>query len=916
MAERALFFADLERAFESRDPRLGALICQYVLQPDPPENAAEDHDPKKGRAPALPRDAWTMNRLRRTFGKWQMYGKGKDEKHAIRTEAWTSIMKAPHPPPRLKLGSMLLDLYEINDDWARTNLIHVFQNVRIGWGVWQGIKKIYKLAEARYDAEIFGVLAYRFDFYGRLPQTYEVQGQTFGYLRRRAWRFLRHLGRAVPELYPHFAVEVMRHYGPQRNMYGTWVLSQIWAHEDLKYATASWISSPPQDLTRRAFNDAWKITPDPLLRLIEDSDNDGVLDFAIRSLQADFAETLRSVDPVWLARIGAKKSGRIHRFVIDLLKASPDLHQSKLKGLGLHDMVLEFLKSPDAEASKYAVEYANAHAPDLDDAFLLDVARSGQEPARQFAVARFEKRPGKAIGLDLLIDMLRINALRAMAQKKIEDDFAPKDLGEDHYVSLRLGDNNQQNFVKQFYEKNKLQVPAPYLLKVVEDKRLTSHWQRNQVLQELGKHSAKDIGVEWIKMAVLDNRFSSAVRGWVTGGKLKGNDLDVEWLKGLVMRPSVRSFAIQVLSNRKLVEPHRVGLGWLLAMSRQADEQLAGFAHRYLLQNFVPSDFADGAGDEAGVARIWSLLGPKEPDPVRLFAVQYLQVHHPELGPKTDQARQLGIEPRLKSEHFGLDHLRPLFDDALPQVRRFATLVGRFEITRWGDTTLPYRLAASRHAESRRFGLVSLLTIGEEKAASLTGGRSKDEAWRPVDPLPVDWLSAVEVFALAESSNKSAREAAMSLVRRHYDKIGGATRLGWLMESPERDVRIFAVRLLWEHRGAFKDVEALRQFLRTILFGLPPGRMERRADGALAERPLPASIAKRRLVDVVRDLSVDEREFAAVALPVLEEFMSSEAKGEWHACVAALARVRRAHPNLTTTLPAAQPFATSSQVRA
>jgi len=63
---------------------------------------------------------------------------------------------------------------------------------------------------------------------------------------------------------------------------------------------------------------------------------------------------------------------------------------------------------------------------------------------------------------------------------------------------------------------------------------------------------------------------------------------------------------------------------------------------------------------------------------------------------------------------------------------------------------------------------------------------------------PLEWLLPNEIFALAESSEKTARELALALIRRHYDRLGGASRLAWLMESPDRDVRLFAVRLLWE----------------------------------------------------------------------------------------------------------------------
>jgi hypothetical protein len=185
------------------------------------------------------------------------------------------------------------------------------------------------------------------------------------------------------------------------------------------------------------------------------------------------------------------------------------------------------------------------------------------------------------------------------------------------------------------------------------------------------------------------------------------------------------------------------------------------------------------------------------------------------------------------------------------------------------------------------------------------------------------------------------------LIRRHYHRLGGAAKLAWLMESPDREVRLFAVRLLWEqHRPLtipsswkpkkgpgprpsvgepvtppeaeqrFETGEALRQFLRTVLFGLPPGRVERREPIAgLPTRRLSASEGKRRLIEVVRDLAVEDGEFAIIAVAVLDEFMHSHARGEWHGCVAALARIRSAHPNIATALPPAAelPEATQQQ---
>ena len=91
------------------------------------------------------------------------------------------------------------------------------------------------------------------------------------------------------------------------------------------------------------------------------------------------------------------------------------------------------------------------------------------------------------------------------------------------------------------------------------------------------------------------------------------------------------------------------------------------------------------------------------------------------------------------------------------------------------------------------------------------------------------------------------------------------------------------------------------------MFGLPPGRMERREPIAgLPKRRLAASEGKRRLIEVVRDFAVEDRAFAPLAVSVLDEFMHSQARGEWQGCVAALARIRKAHPDIETQLPPAR----------
>lgn len=914
--DREVTFQDVESAAQRRDPAFADLVVRYLELPDPPENQPEEGLEPGEHPIELSQDAWTLRRLQRSVHPDRFYGVTDEEAKNQRMGAWQSLLRAAFPPPRLKLGDLLIEVYQEGDEAGRAALVEIFERAQLCWGLWKGFKKIFKLAEEAHDARMLGVLAYRLDALYQTPfRRGEVTMATFAYMRRRAWRYLRLLGQAVPEAFPEFAVQVLVHYPRHFRFWGTWVAPQIWAHQDLLYSTSSWIDRPPEDLSRRAFDEAWKLSPDPLLRLLEDAANDYVCDFAIRSLQKDFPESLRQVDPEWLARIGSKPLASVHEFIVGLLTESPEFHQSKLRDLGLHDMVLGLLYSDSERARQYAIEYARAHAQDLPIADLVALVLGAPADVKELAASRLADRAATELGVDVLIQLVAAPVTTEMASEKHKSGFKPSDLTEEHFLALMLGTTAQQELVKTFYEQNKSAIPAPYYIALLEHPRVG--WrQRTDALRELGQRPATEIGIEWFKKALLDPQLQNEVANWLMQGKLKGDDLDVEWVKALVMRPSLRHVALAVLGNPELVTPARIGLRWLLGMARSADEQINTFAHQYLLQHFTPADFAGDRTPEAGIARLWSLAaGADEPQPVREFAATYLRVHHPDLNASEPEARSLGIESRLSHDAYRLTWVRPLFEDVRPDVRRLAATIAEVELVRWNEPALVYDMAESSWRETRNAGSSVLLQIGRPGAD-------------PERVPPPEWLDATRTFALAESPVKASREMASTLIRRHYGRLGGAQRLAWLMESPYREVRLFAVRLLWDrHRPVdipadweppkgqapaaaggqrFESTEALRHFVRTVMFGLPPGRMERRdaaVSGELPERPLPASVAKARLIDVVRDMAVESVEFAGVVVPVLEEFMHSQAKGEWHSCVAAIARIRHVHPGLDTELP-------------
>jgi hypothetical protein len=208
-----------------------------------------------------------------------------------------------------------------------------------------------------------------------------------------------------------------------------------------------------------------------------------------------------------------------------------------------------------------------------------------------------------------------------------------------------------------------------------------------------------------------------------------------------------------------------------------------------------------------------------------------------------------------------------------------------------------------------------------------------------VDP---DSLTPAAVYRFCESADENARALGMQLIQRS-PRLRLPEELFRLTESPDRKVRGFVIRELWSlyrDRGvtadwkpyvppqpsigpaAKKPAEAeprgpgvphrpekppsepgeLSGFLRRILFEVPPGRPEAiPADAPEVTKklkPLPHRRAKLSLVEVVRDLAIEDGAFARGALPLLNEFMESRGQSERAACLVAVTRIKAAHAGL------------------
>ncbi len=905
---------DLRLLAGSDSPDLAGAVIAFIEQSDP--------EPEK-----VPEGAFTVSQLSSTLRSSALEWKPRNQRRKEAHAAWTRFLSQPDlpPPPRFALAALLVEMYHKGSDAGRAALVHIAREATLRFGMWAGLKRIYKLSEERLDAEMFGVLAWRFDKEASSSRSCEVTQATLVYLRRRAWRFLRHLGAQVPELYPQFAVQVLRHYEDGVRPGQAFILSHVLCGDSRKNFTPyRFTGKLPDDLLKhRAFPDAWKRSADPLLFLLETCQADPPARFAIQGLRKDFPEKLRGATPAWLARLSLRPLSGVHEFLVETLQASPDLHQGKLRDLGLHDTVLSLLTSPSAKARAYAIEYARAHAQDLEPGRLADLLLADYKDTKTFAAAALSGRDPRALGVVFLGRLLDYDETAKWADKSLNESFERGELSEGFLIDMLYGGDERHDWADKYLKKKYRpgELGAAFWRKVLDDPRLTENrWEHEHAMElateALSKYPLAEVGAAWLLSAVVREDIGETVSEWLRKAEsLPG--LDVERIKGLVFNSRYRALALQLLQNTKLVRPRDLTLPWLLALARRADPTLHEFAHRYLLQHMKAEDFSEAGDKEGGIARLFALAtgkNDKEPEPVRVFAQTYLRCHHPGIGAEQPEAKALHLSPQLPRAAYTAERIWPALFDTRADVRRFALSITRADLRRWGYHTRVYDLAESDAKEVRNLAYDATLKAGEP-GADLAVTLKPDE------------LDPGRIFAFTESRKRSTREVGMELIRRHYGRLGGAERLAWLMESPDREVRLFSVRILWEkHRpthlppgwrptahkgkvldltpasdgpaGRFADVEALRAFLRRVLFGLPPGRsMEPRDDGG-PRRHIPASEAKRNVIEMVRDLGEKDAAFAHLVAPVLSEFTGSLARGEWQACLAALSRLRHAHPGL------------------
>lgn len=328
---------------------------------------------------------------------------------------------------------------------------------------------------------------------------------------------------------------------------------------------------------------------------------------------------------------------------------------------------------------------------------------------------------------------------------------------------------------------------------------------------------------------------------------------------------------------------------------------------------------------QAGCERLWQMAIEKPDTPISKFAITYFQRHHPELCLSlTDRPVDPGAE--IPESFMSFEQFEPLFQHVHAPLRQLALAFAHYEFARWNPSSKQLiKLCESEHTNTREFVRKALLDEPE----------AENKRYR----VDAEKLEPSAVYSFCEAKRAETRQLGMQVIQ-HYEKFQQPDALFQLTESPDREMRAFVVRILWSLYRRYSttakwkpqltimanmgkksqekqqqeqenlgtglpqrpqqlpaDKAALQQLLKRWLYELPPGRLgKERVQMRL--KPLSASKAKRALIETFRDVALDDVEFAAMVLPLFENFTQSRGAMEQAACLVAVTRIHKAHPQL------------------
>jgi hypothetical protein len=841
---------DVRRAWDARDPELVKYIEVLTDQPDP--------------QPATPirQGALTFQKFLNEIHRSSFRNKPDEDQMRYRIET-IKALEAPSAevpvPDRLKLHDILLTLWQDNSPFSRRCLLGVIATVRLRYGPWRALKRIFKEAEARDDTEVFGALAARFDT-ALAGGNFQPTRLTMAYLARRSWRYYRRLAKRLPAVYADACVDVLSSYPQNTSWSGTWVANHIFYHETGHYTRIRFHVPANTDLLRhRAFAELWQRTPRPLFSLLERAKSEKVWEFAATALRTDFRAVLREVEPEWVARLVNVGSKTIDEFVVWILQNVPRFEQASFKNLGLHDAVLKLFDSPSPQARVYAAEYARTHARDLPVSELIRLANNSNETVRKLANDLLQSRdPRTEIGLDAWGQLLETQFGHPLAAAVVKKNFGARELTPQWFKERLLSANaNAFNLAKsllpQLHPFQKL--GAGFFSDLIDSlNELNTPAARNVpgfALPELAKFDLNTLDVDFLRRVLLNPMTRRQTIAWINEGRLHARTLGADFLKIVAFHPDwaadpwmtalrqggkkwaesltfdegLTDQVLAWLKDPRRFTPADLGFDWLMRMVARSEERYHDFAVDTMVKSFLPADFAPRRVGPAQLdVAVSGTAGPTADlaGATFLFTGKLATMGREEAEEKVKGAKGVVFKSVSSKLHYLVvgDEGSPLYGQGkkgAKQVKAEELNAGGANIRIISETAFLQILSGARGAISEDATLAGCEKLWEMAVApgneDVSLGRfarryirrhhpdiCQEETDRPVDSgaaIPESFFTFERVEPLFHETRKPLREFALKIARWEFARW--APPVGALLrlcESPFSEVRAFLTQCL------------------------------------------------------------------------------------------------------------------------
>ncbi len=614
---------DVRHAWEARDPQLPDLIVRISKQTDPAQTISSEDVPNF--------DAFLSTIRTQRFQK-----KTKEEKALFRM-AWLKDLDAenrsPLLPDRLRLHEMIWALWQDKSPFARRCLLSVIGEIRLNYGPWRALKRIYKEAEACNDIQVIGALAARFDM-ALSNQQHDVGQKTMGYMCRRAWRYLRRTAEGLPLFYADAASEYLVAYTENTNWNHTWIANHLFFHASKKYQRKKFYYYCPSNISlikQRAYPELWQRTPRPLFSLLERAGCEQVRRFAVEALQKDFRANLRDIEASWVSRLIRVGSAVIDEFVVWLFDHSSRLEQAAFRELGLHRPVLSLFESTSDKARVYAANYARTYARDMTVEEMIRLLHNSHEAVRRLVfdlLAGLD--PRKDVGLDNWGLILENRHGYDYAARMLRKHFGPHDLTPQWFQARLTSSNHMtaafaQELLPRVHSFKKLGTTffISLLESIITDDTFRSIGGTRKVvhfaLDQLSRFDLNGLDPDILKQLFLHPLTWRQMANWFEQGRLDPKTLPTDFYKHLAYHPQWETdpFIVELKNsspvwmealhfNEALSEevflwfrdlrrfaPKDIGFDWLLTLAARSEMNYHSFAAELLIKAFAPADFAD-----------------------------------------------------------------------------------------------------------------------------------------------------------------------------------------------------------------------------------------------------------------------------------------------------------------------------------